>query len=60
MREAARACFCPYPGLRATPTGKNASPSGSIGKIERVGPEIGQGLAPDALSGAIKGFQGES
>jgi len=56
-----RACLLlPLSGTKSDPNKKYGSPSGPIGKIERVGPETGHGLAPDALSGAATGFQGES
>jgi len=52
--------LCPYLEPRATSTRRNGHQSGPIGKIERVGPEAGQGLPPDALSGEVTGVQGES
>jgi len=58
--EPARARSRPFRGLRATPARRNGGQSGPSDRIERVGPETGHGLPPDALSGAIKGFQGES
>jgi len=57
---AVRARSCPYLELSATPTRKNGGQSGPMGEIEMVGPETDHGRPPDALSGTITGFQGES
>jgi len=58
--EPERARLWPYLGLSPTPTRPNGGQRGPIGEIERVGPETGHALPPDALSGAVTGFQGES
>jgi len=55
-REAQRSRLCPYLRPRETSTRRNGGQRGPMGKIERVGPKTGHGLASDALSGAVTGL----